>query len=73
LSEDFSPILIFSSITSSECIGYIAQCAQGFIYCVATSLPLAVGFWIKERADVDFLKGRAEIAVIIKTVLHFRD
>jgi tryptophan synthase alpha chain len=30
----------------------------------ATALPLAVGFGIKDKADVDFLKGRAEIAVI---------
>lgn len=30
----------------------------------ATALPLAVGFGIKERSDIEFLRGRADIAVI---------
>ncbi len=30
----------------------------------ATSLPLALGFGVKEKADVDFLKGKVDIAVI---------
>jgi tryptophan synthase alpha chain len=30
----------------------------------ATSLPLAVGFGVKDREDVAFLKGKADIAVI---------
>lgn len=30
----------------------------------ATTLPLAVGFGIKERSDIEFLRGKAEIAVI---------
>lgn len=30
----------------------------------ATDLPLAVGFGVKEKADVDFLKGKADIAVV---------
>jgi tryptophan synthase alpha chain len=30
----------------------------------ATPLPLAVGFGIKEKGDVDFLRGKAEIAII---------
>jgi tryptophan synthase alpha chain len=29
-----------------------------------TGLPLALGFGIKEKADIDFLKGKVEIAVI---------
>jgi tryptophan synthase alpha chain len=37
---------------------YIAQCRT------ATSLPLAVGFGIKEKSDIDFLCGKADIAVI---------
>jgi tryptophan synthase alpha chain len=37
---------------------YIAKCRT------ATSLPLAVGFGIKEKSDVDFLRGKADIAVI---------
>ena len=30
----------------------------------STSLPLAVGFGVKEKADVDFLRGKADIAVV---------
>ena len=30
----------------------------------ATSLPLALGFGVKEKKDMDFLKGKVEIAVI---------
>lgn len=30
----------------------------------ATTLPLAVGFGVKEKADVDFLKDKADIAVV---------
>ncbi len=30
----------------------------------ATSLPLAVGFGVKEPQDVDFLRGKADIAVV---------
>jgi tryptophan synthase, alpha subunit len=43
---------------SSELAGYLARCRQ------ATSLPLAVGFGVKEKTDIDFLKGNADIAVI---------
>ncbi|MDM8517177.1 tryptophan synthase subunit alpha [Desulfobacterales bacterium HSG16] len=37
---------------------YLAQCRE------ATSLPLALGFGVKDKDDVDFLKGKADIAVI---------
>lgn len=37
---------------------YLERCRK------ATSLPLAVGFGVKTREDVEFLKGKAEIAVI---------
>jgi tryptophan synthase alpha chain len=30
----------------------------------ASDLPLALGFGVKDRADVDFIKGKADIAVI---------
>jgi tryptophan synthase alpha chain len=30
----------------------------------ATALPLAVGFGVKEKQDVDFLRGKADIAVV---------
>jgi len=35
----------------------LTRCRQG------TSLPLALGFGIKEKAHIDFLKGKADIAV----------
>jgi len=37
---------------------YIARCRN------ATNLPLAVGFGIRSREDVDYLTGKADIAVI---------
>lgn len=37
---------------------YLVRCRR------ATNLPLAVGFGVKERSDIAFLEGRAEIAVI---------
>jgi tryptophan synthase alpha chain len=37
---------------------YLERCRR------ATPLPLAVGFGVRERADVDFLRGKADIAVI---------
>lgn len=43
---------------SNELDAYLNRCRQG------TDLPLALGFGIKERADIDFLKGKADIAVI---------
>ncbi len=43
---------------SEELTAYLAGCHK------ATTLPLALGFGIKEKKDIDFLKGKAEIAVI---------
>lgn len=43
---------------SSELADYLARCRQN------TDLPLAVGFGVKEKKDVDFLRGKADIAVI---------
>ncbi len=43
---------------SDELSGYLERCRN------ATSLPLALGFGIKQKADVDFLKGKVDIAVI---------
>jgi tryptophan synthase alpha chain len=37
---------------------YLTRCRR------ATSLPLALGFGVKGKADIDFLKGKADIAVI---------
>lgn len=43
---------------STDLGNYLVRCRQ------ETDLPLAVGFGIKEKADIDFLKGKADIAVI---------
>ena len=43
---------------SKELVEYLSLCRK------ATRLPLALGFGIKEKADVDFLKDKVEIAVI---------
>jgi tryptophan synthase alpha chain len=43
---------------SAQLEDYLARCRS------ATNLPLALGFGVKDRADVDFLKGKADIAVI---------
>jgi len=43
---------------SHELGDYLQRCRQ------ATTLPLAVGFGVKTRDDVDFLKGKADIAVV---------
>ena len=43
---------------SDELGVYLHKCRQG------TNLPLALGFGIRERSDIDFLKSKADIAVI---------
>ncbi len=43
---------------SHELEAYLAKCRE------STNLPLALGFGIKGRSDVEFLKGKADIAVI---------
>ena len=43
---------------SEELERYLRRCRQN------TSLPLALGFGIKEKSDIEFLKGKADIAVI---------
>lgn len=39
----------------------------------ATSLPLAVGFGVKHPSDVDFLRGKADIAVVGSETLRVLD
>ncbi len=43
---------------SEDLSDYLTRCRQ------ATTLPLAVGFGVKDKNDIDFLKGKADIAVI---------
>lgn len=41
-----------------ELATYLERCRR------ATELPLAVGFGVRDRADVEFLRGRADLAVV---------
>ena len=43
---------------SADLSAYLPQCKE------ATDLPIAVGFGIKNRAEIDFLRGKGDIAVI---------
>lgn len=43
---------------SDDLADYLATCRAN------TALPLAVGFGVKSREDVDFLRGKADIAVV---------
>jgi tryptophan synthase alpha chain len=43
---------------SHELTDYLARARA------ATTLPLAVGFGVKEKRDIDFLRGKADIAVV---------
>jgi tryptophan synthase alpha chain len=43
---------------SNDLTEYLARCRK------ATNLPLAVGFGVKDKADIQYLKGKADIAVI---------
>jgi len=46
---------------------YLARCRK------ATDLPLALGFGVKEKEDVDFLKGKADIAVVGSQTIRIVD
>ena len=46
---------------------YLDQCRM------ATTLPLAVGFGVKEKEDLDFLKGKVDIAVIGSQTIRVLD
>ena len=52
---------------SDELSAYLARARA------ATPLPLAVGFGVQERADVDFLRGKADIAVVGSETLRILD
>ncbi len=54
--------------TFSQSIGdYLARCRK------ATQLPLALGFGVQDKADVDYLAGKADIAVIGSQTLRVVD
>jgi tryptophan synthase alpha chain len=52
---------------SDELGTYLARCRR------ATDLPLALGFGVKDKEDVDYLKGKADIAVIGTQTLRLVD
>ena len=43
---------------SKNLVNYLSDCRE------ATNLPLALGFGVKEKKDIEFLKGKVEIAII---------
>lgn len=49
---------------SKELDDYLSQCRQ------ATSLPLALGFGIKNRDDINYLKGKVDVAVVGSNILR---
>jgi len=49
---------------SKELDDYLGRCRQ------ATSLPLALGFGIKDRDDISYLKGKVDVAVIGSNILR---
>lgn len=52
---------------SEEMERYLSRCRR------STRLPLAVGFGVKSRSDVDFLKGKADIAVVGSETIRLVD
>ncbi len=52
---------------SEELDKYLRRCWK------ATDLPLALGFGIKENRDIDFLKGKMDIAVIGSQTIRLMD
>ena len=53
---------------SDEMTSYLARCRR------ATNLPLALGFGVRGKRDIDYLRGKSDIAVIGTRVMQiFRD
>jgi tryptophan synthase alpha chain len=52
---------------STQLTEYLLRCRK------ATDLPLALGFGVKDREDVEFLKGKADIAVIGSETIRLVD
>jgi tryptophan synthase alpha chain len=46
---------------------YLQRCRK------ATDLPLALGFGVKSQTDIDFLKGKVDIAVIGTQIIRLMD
>ena len=52
---------------SAELDAYLARCRA------STEVPLALGFGIKSREDVDFVRGKVDIAVVGSETLRVLD
>ena len=52
---------------SDDLTTYLHTCREN------TRLPLAVGFGVKDKADIDFLRGKADIAVIGSETIRIVD
>lgn len=52
---------------SADLSAYLTRCKD------AANLPIAVGFGIKNRADMDFLRGKSDIAVIGSEMIRRMD
>jgi tryptophan synthase alpha chain len=52
---------------SADLDAYLARCRR------ATSLPLALGFGVKDKSDVDFLRAKVDIAVIGSQTIRLVD
>jgi tryptophan synthase alpha chain len=52
---------------SEEFTQYVSRCRA------ATDLPLALGFGVKRKEDVDFLRGQVDIAVIGTETIRVMD
>ncbi|MBU0699240.1 MAG: tryptophan synthase subunit alpha [Proteobacteria bacterium] len=52
---------------SGQLDAYLGRCRR------ATDLPLALGFGVKEKSDIDFLKGKVDIAVIGSQTIRLVD
>jgi tryptophan synthase alpha chain len=52
---------------SDELAAYMDRCRG------AASMPLALGFGVKEKADIDFLKGKADIAIVGTQTIRIMD
>lgn len=55
------------TVFSDDLTTYLERCRS------ATTLPLAVGFGVKSCQDIDFLKGKADIAVIGSETIRLVD
>lgn len=70
LAEGFLYCVSRKGVTGSETrfswelAQYLARCRR------ATSVPLALGFGVKDKGDIDFLKGKADIAVLGTSLLR---